>query len=106
MEKRRKLVKSCPHSIHGSISGKKSSGSRIHECVFKKKYLFNDGEGAKKVDGGAALIGVANELGVELLVAGKADATGLFVVILKNCHRLLCREIQIFPEKASKYVQF
>lgn len=39
-------------------------------------------EGAKEVNGGAALVGVADELGVELLVAGQGDASGLLVVIL------------------------
>ena len=40
------------------------------------------GEGAEQVVGGVVLVGVADELGVELLVAGKGDATGLPVVIL------------------------
>jgi len=46
--------------------------------------LFDHREGTEKVDGGAALVGVANELGVQLLVAGKGDASGLFVVVIEQ----------------------
>merc|ERR1712001_167067 len=46
--------------------------------------LFDHREGTEKVDGGASLVGVANELGVQLLVAGKGDASGLFVVVIEQ----------------------
>lgn len=41
-------------------------------------------EGAKKVAGVAGLIGVADELGIELLVTWKGDATFLPVLILEE----------------------
>merc|ERR1712001_608525 len=46
--------------------------------------LFDHREGTEKVDGGAALVGVADELGVQLLVAGKGDASGLLVVVIEQ----------------------
>ena len=46
-------------------------------------HLFNDAQGAEKVDGGAAFIGVADELSVQLLVTSKGNASSLLVVILK-----------------------
>merc|ERR1712018_1088711 len=41
--------------------------------------LFDHSEGTEKAHGG-----VANELGVQLLVAGKGDATGLLVVVIEQ----------------------
>ena len=46
-------------------------------------HLFDDRKGAEKVDGVAALVGVADELSVQLLVTSKGDASSLLVVILK-----------------------
>jgi len=41
-------------------------------------------EGAEEVDGGAAFIGVADELSVQLLVASEGDASSLLVVIVEQ----------------------
>ena len=41
-------------------------------------------KGAEQVAGVARLVGVADELSVELLVASQGDATSLLVVILKE----------------------
>jgi hypothetical protein len=42
------------------------------------------GQGSEEVDGVASLVGVADELSVELLVAGKADTAGLLVISLSK----------------------
>lgn len=42
------------------------------------------GQGSEEVDGVASLVGVADELSVELLVAGQADTAGLLVISLSN----------------------
>merc|ERR1711874_247685 len=47
-------------------------------------HLFNDAQGAEKVDGGAAFIGVADELSVQLLVTSKGNASSLLVVIVEQ----------------------
>jgi len=41
-------------------------------------------EGAKEVDSGAAFIGVADELSIQLLVASEGDASSLLVVIVEQ----------------------
>ena len=46
-------------------------------------------EGAEEVDGGAAFIGVADELSVQLLVASEGDASSLLVVILSETSNLV-----------------
>ena len=47
------------------------------------------GQGSEEVDGVASLVGVADELSVELLVAGEADAAGLLVVSLGKSKSLV-----------------
>jgi len=47
-------------------------------------HLFDDRKGAEKVDGVAALVGVADELSVQLLVTSKGDASSLLVVIVEQ----------------------
>lgn len=44
--------------------------------------LVDDLKGAKQVDSWAGLVGVANELGVQFLVAGKSDTSNLLVFVL------------------------
>ena len=39
-------------------------------------------QGSEQVAGVALLVGVADELGVQLLVAGEGDASGLLVILL------------------------
>lgn len=46
--------------------------------------LGNHAEGSKEVDSVALLIGVGDELGIEFLVAGEADATGGLVFLLNQ----------------------
>lgn len=58
----------------------------LHHCssLLRKWYLLEDRQGSEEVAGVAALVGVADELGVQLLVAGEVDAAGLFVVVLNT----------------------
>ena len=44
--------------------------------------LVDDLKGAKQVDSWAFLVGVADELGVQFLVAGKSDTSNLLVFVL------------------------
>ena len=44
--------------------------------------LVDDLKGAKQVDCWAFLVGVADELGVQFLVAGKSDTSNLLVFVL------------------------
>lgn len=46
--------------------------------------LLHHLKGSEEVDGVAVLVGVGDELGVQLLVTGQADATGLLVSILET----------------------
>ena len=48
------------------------------------KYLVQLGEGSEEIACVAGLVGVADELGVELLVALKGDSSLLLVVLLKK----------------------
>ena len=48
------------------------------------RFLVQLGEGSEEIAGVAVLVGVADELGVELLVALKGDAALLLVVLLKK----------------------
>jgi hypothetical protein len=48
------------------------------------KRLFDHDEGSEEVAGWALLIGVANELSIQLLVARQGDTAGLLVVILQK----------------------
>ena len=50
-------------------------------------FLGHNGEGSEEVDGVALLIGIRNELGVELLVAAQTDTAGLLIFILKTKKR-------------------
>ena len=45
--------------------------------------LVDDLKGAKQVDSWAFLVGVADELGVQFLVAGKGDTSNLLVFVLQ-----------------------
>lgn len=47
-----------------------------------EQVLVDYGEGAKEVDGIALFVRVGNELSVEILVAGKANAISLLVFLL------------------------
>jgi hypothetical protein len=42
------------------------------------------GQGAEQVASGVGLVGVTNELGVQLLVTGEVDATSLLVSVLQH----------------------
>merc|ERR550532_2545355 len=46
--------------------------------------LVDDLKGAEQIDSWAGLVGVANELGVQFLVAGKSDTSNLLVFVVEQ----------------------
>lgn len=57
---------------------------KISAIVALRRRLVEHGEGAEEVAGAAALVGVADELRVELLVPFQRDASLLLVILLKK----------------------
>ena len=56
---------------------------KISAIVALRRRLVEHGEGSEEVAGAAALVGVADELRVELLVPFQRDASLLLVILLK-----------------------
>ena len=57
---------------------------KISAIVALRRRLVEHGEGSEEVAGAAALVGVADELRVELLVPFQRDASLLLVILLKK----------------------
>jgi hypothetical protein len=52
------------------------------------------GQGAEQVHCRVALIGITNELGIELLVTGEVDAANLLVIVLKQTEKIAMRNFE------------
>ena len=64
------------------------------------------GQGSEEVDGVALLVGVADELSIELLVTGKADTAGLHVLRLGKKRSLVRSHIELSSNMNSRDIVY